>query len=516
MKKNLFLLILFVSTFVFAQQQQSRFLIKNLKINNKFQNFGTTFYGNEKNKVIYSSQDSKNSLLDLYIGDISKDGEIINSKKLQGLNTKSYESNVTFSKDGKTVYFTRSLYGKSNTIKKDKNKLATIAIFKADVTSGGKWVNVEPLSINGNFDVGHPTLNKDNTKMYFTSNMPGGFGSTDIYVVDINPDGSFGLPKNMGEKVNSKYKEMFPAIDENNVLFFSSNRPDEGHGGLDIYAVKIYEDKKISDRLHLEPPVNSIADDFSYIFDHDKKRGYFSSNRDNGVGSDDIYFFTETRPLLFDCYQKITGNIIDGTTKTPIAFAEVVLQDGNGQVIEKQESSKKGDFTFEKAVCDTPYKLFVKKRHYGEALKEFITKSKHNGQTAIAIELYDSFIVKKRGIRMLNIDDINFDFDSDKIRPDAANQLDRVVNIMNRYPKMVIELGTHSDSRGKDLYNLVLSNRRAKSVIRYIIEHGISPDRISGRGYGEKRLLNHCKNGVKCTEAEHEQNRRSEFVIVNM
>ena len=516
MKKNILITgLLFFTLTIFAQQQENRFLIKNVKINNKFQNFGTTFYKN-RNKVIYSSQDSKNSLLDLYVGDIAKDGEIVNSKKLEGLNTKSYESNVTFSNDGKTVYFTRSLYGKQNTIKKDKNKLATIAIFKADVSPSGKWINVEPLSINGNFDVGHPTLNKDNTKMYFTSNMPGGFGNTDIYVVDIHPDGSFGLPKNMGEKVNSKYKEMFPDIDENNVLFFSSNRPDEGYGGLDIYAVKIYDNGDVSDRLHLEPPVNSVADDFNYIFDHDKMRGYFSSNREGGVGSDDIYFFTQTRPLLFDCYQEITGNVIDAVTKKPIAFAEITLQDGNGQKIDKKETSKTGKFSFEKAVCDSPYKLIAKKRHYGDEFKEFITKSKHDGQTAIAIEMADSFIVKKRGMRMLNIDDINFDFDSDKIRPDAANQLDRVVNIMNRYPKMVIELGTHADSRGRDLYNLVLSNKRAKSVIRYIIAHGISPDRISGRGYGEKRLLNHCKNGVKCTEAEHEVNRRSEFVIVNM
>jgi outer membrane protein OmpA-like peptidoglycan-associated protein len=352
--------------------------------------------------------------------------------------------------------------------------------------------------------------------MYFTSNMPGGYGNTDIYEVDIHPDGSFGLPKNMGEKVNSKYKEMFPDIDENNVLFFSSNRPDEGYGGLDVYAVKIYKNDDISDRLHLEPPVNSAADDFNYIFDHNKMQGFFSSNREGGVGSDDIYFFTQTRPLLFDCYQEVMGKVVDGVTKQPLPYAEVFFQDANGQKINKMASTKAGNFSFKKAVCDTPYRIVVKKRHYGETTKDFITKSKHDGQTAMIIELSDSFIVKKRGKRMLNIDDINFDFDKADIRPDAANQLDRVVNIMKRYPKMVIELGTHSDSRGRDLYNLVLSNKRAKSVIRYIIEHGISPDRISGRGYGEKRLLNHCKNGVKCTEAEHEVNRRSEFVIVNM
>lgn len=515
MKKiTLYLLLISIVSIGYSQHKAERFIIKNIKINNKFQNFGTSFKGH--NKVVYSSQEGKNTLLNLYEGTIAKDGEIIKIKKLEGLNTKSNESNIIFTNDGKTVYFTRSLYGKENTIKKDRDKLATIAIFKADVAPNGKWSNIEALPFNGNYDVGHPTLNRDNTKMYFTSNMPGTLGLTDIFVVDINKDGTFGTPKNMGPKVNSIHKEMFPNIDKNDVLFYSSNRTDESYGGLDIFAVKIYENGDVSDRLHLEPPINSIADDFSYIFNYEKKFGYFSSNRIRGVGSDDIYFFTETRPLIFDCYQEVVGTVIDAQYQKPAANAEVILKDANGNEIEKIITKKDGKFSFKEVVCDAPLQLLVQKKHYSDVLKSFITESKHEGQTEVNIELSDSFIVKRRGKRMLNIDVINFDFDSAAIRPDAANQLNRVVNTMNRYPKMVIELGTHTDSRGKNLYNLVLSNKRAKSVIKYIIEHGISPDRISGKGYGEKRLLNKCKDGVKCTEKEHEENRRSEFVITKM
>ncbi len=512
-----YLSILFITMTlaIMSQQQTERFLIKSVEINNEFQNFGTTFFG--KNKIIYSSQNKKNAFLNLYIGSIDKNGEITNPKKLVGPNTKYNESNVVFSRDQRTVYFSRSIKGKQNTIKKEKDKDATIGIFRASVSSSGQWKNIEALSFNDSgYDVGHPALSKDGKKMYFTSNMPGTLGLTDIFVVNINADGSFGTPKNMGPKVNSEHREMFPYIDDNDILFFSSNRPDEGYGGLDIYAVKRYENGDLSDRLHLEPPINSIGDDFNYIFDKDKKSGYFSSNRSTGKGSDDIYYFNETRPLLFDCFQEVNGIVIDQQTQKPIPYAIVTLKDANGKDIEKITTEKDGKFSFNHAVCDTGYELLGEKKHYAQNLKQFITASVHEGETLMTIPLSDSFIIRKRGKQMLDINVINFDFNSAEIRPDAANQLDRVVNTMNRYPRMVIELGTHTDARGRNLYNLVLSNKRAKSVIFYVIDHGIDQSRISGKGYGEKRLINQCKDGVKCTEMEHELNRRSEFVITKM
>ena len=507
--------LLLMSYAALAQERTERFLIKSVSINNEFQNFGTTFFG--ENQIIYSSQSKAADFLDLYIGSIDKNGEIINPKKLEGPNTKYHESNVVFTRDQKTVYFDRSIKGKINTVKKSKDKNASIALFQATVSSPGVWTNIHELPFSdSSYDVGHPALSRDGKKLYFTSNMPGTLGDTDIFVVDIKNDGSFGLPKNMGSKVNSEHKEMFPYVDQDNILFYSSNRPDEGYGGLDIYAVKIYENADISDRIHLEPPINSIKDDFNYIFNQTKKEGYFSSNRGNDTYNDDIYFFTETRPLLFDCYQEISGQVVDAQTKKAIPFATVILKDANGADIEKITTEKDGKFSFNQAVCDTGYELLGEKRHYSKELKKFNTSSTHEGKTTMNIELSDSFIVKRRGKQMLNIDVINFDFNKSHIRPDAANQLDRVINTMTRYPNMVIELGTHTDARGKDLYNLVLSNKRAKSVIAYVVGHGISSDRISGKGYGEKKLINHCSNNVKCTEQEHEENRRSEFVITKI
>ncbi len=529
MKKYIILVLLFVGFLSMHAQKQDktikdstkkeesldRFVVKNVGINNEYASFGTTFHG--KDKIVYSAQNVKRALLDLYEGTITKNGEIINPVKIASLSSKSFESNVTFTKDGKHVYFTRSVYGKRNTIKKNRDRKATIAIFKADVTASGKWKNIRGLPFNSKkYDVGHPTLNEDNTKLYFASNMPGTLGDTDIFVVDVLGNENYSQPKNMGDIINSKYKEAFPHI-KDNILYFSSTRQDDTYGRADIYAVKIYEDGKVSNRLHLAPPINSIADDFSYIFDAERKRGYFSSNRIRGKGADDIYSFTETRPLVFDCYQDLQGEVFDLSSKKPIPNAEVILINSFSREISKTTTGVDGKFVFKKLTCSTTFEVTVKKKHYAKKTKEFVTTTRHNGLTKLRIGLSDAFIVMKRGKKMLNIDNIYFDYNSSKITPRAAGQLNLVVATMRRYPKMVIELGAHTDSRGGDAYNLKLSDARAKSTVEYIVNQGaISADRITGKGYGETKLLNHCSNGVRCTKKEHEINRRSEFIITKM
>lgn len=493
-----------------------RFYVNNLNINNEFPSFGTTFFG--ENKVIYSAQNEKDNLLDLYIGTVDKDGEIINSKQIDGLSTKkTFNSNVVFTKDRKHVYFTQSVYGLTNTIHQHKDRKATIAIFKADIVNG-KWKNKQALPFNSKtYDVGHPTLNADNSKLFFTSNMPGGFGQSDIYFVDVLGNGNYSKPENMGKKVNSPAKEVFPHI-KGNILYFSSNIKG-GLGGLDVYAVKLLENNKVSKKVHLDPPVNSIADDFSYIYDDKKQRGYFSSNRKRGKGEDDIYTFNQTRPLQFDCYQTISVEVIDAITKKPLPFSEITLFDVFDKEVQKIKTGKDGKFRFEKATCSANYRIKAFKKHLGFKEINIVTKQNHNSDNHFTIELSDDFIVNKRGKRMLNIFNIFFDYDSYKITSRAAGQLNMIVATLRKYPNMVIELGAHTDSRGSDAYNLKLSDQRAQSTINYIItKGGISNERISGKGFGETRLLNHCdnKNKSKCTKKEHQVNRRSEFVITKM
>ena len=495
-----------------------RFYVNNLKINNKFPSFGTTFYG--ENKIVYSAQNTKKNYLDLYIGDIADNREIINSKRIENLSSKkTFSSNAVFTKDKKHVYFTKSMYGVTNTVHHDKDRKATIAIFKADVVKGGKWKNVQPMPFNSKtYDVGHPTLSADGSKLYFTSNMPGGFGQSDIYFVDVLGNGNYSKPENMGKKVNSKFKEVFPHI-KDNILYFSSNRTDEGLGGLDIYAVKLLGKGKVSDRLHLDPPVNSIADDLSYIYDEKNKIGYFSSNREIGKGEDDIYSFKETRPLVFDCYQTISGEVVDAGSNQPLAFSEVTLFDVFDKEVMKVKTGADGKFLFEKATCSANYRIKAYKKHLGTTEINIVTKDTHKADNHFVLKISDNFIVMRRGKKMLNISSIYFDYDSSKINSRAATQLNKVVTTMKRYPNMVIELGAHTDSRGGDAYNLKLSKARAHSTVEYIINKGgISSERITGEGYGETRLVNHCDNAHKnkCTKKEHEMNRRSEFVITKM
>ncbi len=527
MKKILFLTHIFISVLMFSQEETAkdtvknklneRFKIHNVDINNEFPSFGTTFF--KEDQVIYSAQNDEDSRMDIYQGSIASDGQILNSRKIKSVSTKSYESNVTFTNDGKTVYFTRSLYGKVNSKKHKKNIRASIAILKASVAPNGDWTNVKELPFNSkNYDVGHPALNSDGTKLYFTSNMEGTVGSTDIFVVDVLQDGTYSKPENLGEKVNSKYKEAYPHFNDG-VLYFSSYRKDDAYGKADIYAVKIYEDGSISDRIHLSPPINSIADDFSYIFNSKTKQGYFSSNRIRGKGADDIYSFNETRPLIFDCYQNIDGEVVDLMTGSPVPFAEVILFDAFNQEIGRMSTEKDGKFFFKNVVCSSNYEISAERKHYGIKSKDFVTLARHNGVTQVTIPLSDDFIIQKRGKKMLNIFNIHFDYDSSVVRADAQTQLNQVVGTMKRYPRMVIELGAHTDARGGDAYNLKLSHARALSTIRYIVDKGgIAQDRISGKGYGESRLLNHCDNkkARKCTNLENETNRRSEFVITRM
>ena len=526
MKKILLLVLLTCVTLIQAQSQakdsikkklNERFVVRNIDINNEFSSNGTTFYG--KDKVVYAAQNDKKSRLDLYQGDIGADGEILNSKKIESLSSKSFDSNVTFTKDGKSVYFTRSVWGKSNTVKVSRDRNATISILKADVSATGEWSNIQEMPFNSKkYDVGHPTLNSNDTKLYFASNMPGTVGGTDIFVVDVLGNGNYSKPENMGENINSKYKEAYPHV-QGDILYFSSYRKDDAYGKADIYAVKLYKDGSVSDRIHLAPPINSIADDFSYIFDAEKKQGYFSSNRSRGKGQDDIYSFTETRPLIFDCYQNIEGEVVDLTTGEPVPYAEVKLIDAFGEELKKITTEKDGKFLFERVICSANYEISAGRKHYGLKSKSFVTLGRHNGITEITITLSDDFIVQKRGKKMLNIFSIHFEYDSAKITTPAATQLNQVVATMRRYPRMVIELGAHTDSRGGDAYNLKLSDKRAQSTVDYIVNQGgISSDRISGKGYGETRLVNNCDNANKnkCTKIEHERNRRSEFVIVRM
>lgn len=519
-KITLYLTALFCTVMLGQESENLEYDIRNLSTNTKYSDFGLSLTAD--GKAVFASskgggkkwKTNNEPYLNLFQGTMVKDslvGELgpLSSK----INSSMHESNAVFSSDGKTVYFTRNniLKGKKRRDKKGWNNLK---IFKATLGEDSNWDNLEELPFNNDsFSVGHPALNKDETILYFTSDMPGGIGETDIWKVAILEDGIYGEPVNLGEGINTSSKEMFPGIN-NDEFYFSSNGHQNNIGGLDIYKAEITA-SGFENIINLGAPLNSQADDFSFIQTNEKtalKSGYFSSNRTGGKGNDDIYYFEQIPPVVILCEQYVKGKVIDKRSLKPVAGALITLRGEDGATLDQVKVDSLGEYRFTIA-CKKQYHLTAEKAPYQMAEKYFSASDKHGIVVNLSLEM-DEFVNVGDKL-MVNIKPIYFDFDDAKIRRDAAFELNKVIAVMKKYPTLIIESGSHTDARGNDIYNIKLSSRRALSTVKYITNHGISSDRISGKGYGENILVNNCSNGVKCSETMHQLNRRTEFVILN-
>jgi outer membrane protein OmpA-like peptidoglycan-associated protein len=490
-------------------------LIKT-NFNTSFSDFGAVEYND--NVVFVSSKDegvlikrkyswNAQPFLDIY--QVAKDGGVEQAEKISGdVNTIYHDGPATFSVDGTRMYFTRNNFHE-NEKGADKEGINNLKIYSADLVNG-LWTNIKGVHFNNNeYSVGHPSLSSDGKNLFFTSDMPGGIGGSDIYVVTVNEDGSLlGTPKNMGAVVNTEGNEMFPFTHNQGTLFFSS----DGHPGfglLDIFATIEDETDTIVTILNLGEPINSKKDDFSYYLSQDGFSGYISSNREGGEGDDDIYKFKRSQPLI------LKGQIFDDVNNDPIANAKVVLKDANGEEI--AYFITEADGYYEHIVDrDANFTLEGSKEKYISITKEF-NSFDQGKETEFAVNLNVGLKPIENVVILADLDIIYFDLDKSNIRPDAAIELDKVVALMNKYPGMVIRLESHTDSRAEDDYNIRLSDRRATSTYEYIISHGIAADRITEHeGFGETQLVNKCSNGVKCSTEEHQLNRRTEFVIIKM
>lgn len=523
MRKIIYIIVLFFGMIVYSQNQN--YSIRNIEVNSEYQDFGVSYYG-ENSVVFASSRKVKNArnrkwylnkqpYLDLYKGTLTANGEITEIELFsKNVNTKVHESNAVFTKDLKTVYFSRDNYI-NNKHKKDTDDWVLIQLFKANVNEQGEFVNIVKLPFNSDeFDSGHPSLNERENKLYFTSNRPGGFGATDIWVVDIFDDGTYGKPTNLGPLVNTAKREMFPFITSDNVLYFSSDGYREGLGGLDIYETKIIANEVVEKPLNLGIPLNSDKDDFGIVFQKGNNTGHFSSKREGGKGDDDIYYFEKLAPSKSRCEQFVEGQVRELNSGALLPGALVVLYDASGNKVESVIADKYASFSF-KVSCETNYKVVGTKENYDEDTEVFTTSNQQDLELNLGLTLAPSEFINIRGKLMVNINPIYFDLDKSDIRKDAAIELEKVLLIMKKYPNLKIDLGSHTDSRAPDAYNMKLSERRAKSSRDWIVDRGINPSRITEKGYGETQLVNKCSNGVKCSEADHQLNRRTEFVIVN-
>jgi len=501
-------------------RNSGRYDIELFEYNSKYSDFAPAFY---KEGLIFSSDRDTGNLaryrhtwnskdfLDIYKvnADSSSNNRVV---KMNMINSRLHESTSVATRDGTTIYFTRNNFvdGKS---RKDEEGVVRLKIFRIN-REDGEWSALEELPFNSDsYSVAHPALSPDEKTLFFAADMADSKGASDIYKVSINEDGTFGSPINLGAAINTEARETFPFVSSENILYFSS----DGHpglGGLDIFATKINNENISNPVLNVGEPVNSNKDDFSYIINEENKRGYFASNRADGMGADDIYGFLETRPLIFECLQPITGTVRDKISNDVLVGATVkVINEENEEVL-SAITDDNGNYTLS---CDCNQGNFVRAQIQGYIpAEEYLPIS--DGKPII-IDFYLEREIVDAGFgddlfKLLQLSTIYFDFGKYDIRRDAEIEIQKVIAAMDKYPSLKIKANSHTDSRGADSFNLWLSQKRAESTVKYMISQGIDADRIKGEGYGETRLINECDDGVKCSEEKHQLNRRSEFIIL--
>lgn len=493
-----------------------KYTIDKTDVNSEFYDYGPTFFGKQ---IVFTSSRSegnqyskihawtKQNFTDLFVASIDNDGRLGSVENFsKTVNTKFNESSPIFTKDGKTMYFTRNNYNDGKKRKSD-DKVIMEKIYKAELVNG-EWTNVKELPFSSdNYKTAHPALSTDEKTLYFASDMPGSFGNSDLYKVSIDSNGNFGLPENLGTTINTEGRETFPFIDADNNLFFAS----DGHpglGGLDIFEAKV-NNNSFEKPVNIGKPLNSQLDDFGYVTNKDGL-GFFSSNRDGGIGFDDIYTFRI-------CTHTLSGLITDIDTKEILPNSKVILYDDKMNKISETIASEKGLYSF-KIDCNKKYLVRVSKEEY-ETIEKSFEPISINEESKLDFELKRKIFPIEVGTdlaKVLNISIIYFDLDKWNIRKDAAEDLEKIIAVMNQYPSMTIDIRSHTDSRQSHKYNEQLSDRRAKSTLEFMVKNGINRSRLTAKGYGETQLVNNCSDDVPCSETEHQKNRRSEFIVIKM
>jgi outer membrane protein OmpA-like peptidoglycan-associated protein len=488
--------------------------LKNAKINSAYSDYKVSYLGEDK--VVYSSSKetkkftsiksiwTNESYTNLYQSNLSSDTLTGESVKLKGRINRLYnESSAVFTKDGKTMYFTRNNQLGSK-VKTDSLNNVLLKIYRAKY-NGKRWDDIEELPFNNNeYNCAHPTLSPNEDYLYFSSDMPGTLGESDLYRVAIK-ESSYGTPENLGNQINTLGRDTFPFITSDNVLIFSSDFR-KGMGGLDLY----YTDLKSTNKnvYTFGEPLNSPYDDFGLVYKVAKGKGFLTSNRkEDNLGSDDIYEVSGLSiPAIEDLKVMIKstkGNDVLGTTlvrlfnenNTPLGTIKAT----NNQVsLIDLDPSKR--YTLEAENEDYEfYKTTI--QFEGSNSKTIYLTDKAPPPAPVDLQ------------ELLKLENIYFDFDKYAIRKDAAIELEKIVAILNQYPEIKIDIIGHTDLRGPAVYNERLSAQRAASVKQWLVDRGISADRMTALGYGEKRPINDCiKN--KCTKEQHDQNRRTEFLII--
>lgn len=483
----------------------------------------------DKHTILYSSSRANATGSATHPWNGEKNSDIfqynIQNKKVEAfdtiVNTFLPEANLVFNPDKSVAYFTRCDFSDN------PNQNGYCALFKME-KDGDTWYPPEKLELFADtINCGHPFVSADGKRLYFSADAPIGYGGNDIYFVTISK-GEYGFPINAGYAVNTAEDELFPTTDQQGNLYFSS-KGRTGFGGLDIFKATP-QNNGFATVKQLPYPINTGADDFGLIFTKEFKEktengiaeeGYFSSNRKGGKGSDDIYYYKKelhnTFALQIYVQEKHFADSLDnqseylGLKALPQAKVELIkLKD---KATEEQLSDAKALAHFD-LKAESNYKVLVSKPNY---FAEAITISTQNLKDLRQVEILLKDTVLLNRIypeKEIVINNIYYDLDKATLRPESIEELDKLYSFFENNSNLKIEIGSHTDSRGSDAYNLELSQRRAQSVVDYLVSKGIKAEQLSAKGYGETKILNGCTNGVQCTEDQHQANRRTSFRVI--
>lgn len=439
--------------------------------------------------------------LDLFYAQRTDKGNWIDPEPLRGeVNGRFNEGPAVFSSDFKTMFFTRNNYVSSKVAKNKKN-VNVLKIFKAH-SSDGEWVLDEPLAFNSEeYSVCHPALNSDGTIIYFASDIPWGYGGMDIYMVKWQGGNNWSQPVNLGQDVNTDGNEVFPFLQNDSTIYFSS----DGHygmGGLDVFvAHKSGEEWKGTENVNA--PVNSSHDDFGFIVDSTDRNGYFSSNRTNGL--DKIYSFSKNQPQLAASINIAGNDRNDSTQPTEITVYTDGKKDTVITMMGLGRRSVKLDFNHD-------YEFVIDNKDFYSQKATVSTKGRRLSQSIPVNVVLERIAIGKPVV----FRGIDFKKKEWQMKVESGDSLEALVQLMERNPRLQVEIGAYTDSRGSDADNLKLTQKRAEIVVQYLATRGIRNDRMTAKGYGEAKLLNKCVNGILCIEEDHQVNNRIEVIVKNI
>ena len=489
-----------------ATESTFNFTLSSAAINTKSIEIGSTFFKNKY--IIYSSRKTgeigagrdkatNEPFTNLYCLDIDKYGNLSKPFFFSRLiKSNGNQGGLTFSPDENVIYYTKS----------EKHNASNYQLYKSDFDPECrcKWINEEPVAINSDkYSIENPIVTSDGKKMYFSSNMPGGFGGFDIYVADINEFGHPVNPVNLGKDINTISDETHPYITKNlKTIYFSSNGH-SGFGGKDVFVSKIKKNG-FSTPLNLGKTINTIADEIAFII-ASKTYGYVSSNRTNTVGSYDIYKFE-----LVKITPKLGGIVYEAMSKIPLPNAKIDLLDNEGTIIANQVVGEDGTYNFDVEPSEE-YTVTANKEGYENFELPVITSDKGNFRLDVALSQANAKIVVENNKKVIAVEKIYFDFDKSSLKKESTLSLNKIVKILTENPKMEISINAHTDSKGSDKYNLALSEKRALETKQYLIKNGIDSKRLTAKGMGETQPISNCREN--CTETQAIADRRVEFII---